>query len=169
MYVSRKTSKGVDVQTGNNNSIMVPECSNGIWKIYTDGSANTDGAGVGCVLVSPEGLRIEKAIRLGFTASNNQEEYEVVISGLKTALHLGARKVKLTTDSRLVANHYTGAYKARNERLASYLEYIHELAKEFEVLDIEQKPRLENRHANALAYLSAAVVSDTTQNIVVDL
>ncbi|XP_026431941.1 uncharacterized protein LOC113329190 [Papaver somniferum] len=131
--ISKKASKQIDVQTSIKDSMLIPEKNSGIWKIYTDGSANTDGAGVGCVLVFPEGLQIEKGIRLGFTASNNQAEYEAAISGLKDALHLGARKVVLTTDSR-----------------------------------IEQKPRLENRHADALAYLSAAVESNTTQFIVVD-
>ncbi|XP_026399417.1 uncharacterized protein LOC113295283 [Papaver somniferum] len=168
LKVSKKASKEIDVQTSIKESMLIPEKDNGVWKIYTDGSENTDGAGVGCVLVSPEGLQIEKAIRLGFTASNNQAEYEAAISGLKTALHLGARKVVLTTNSRLVVNQFIGAYIIRNEKLASYLEYISELAKEFEYFRIEQKPKLENRHADALAYLSAAVESDTTRFIVVD-
>ncbi|XP_026456048.1 uncharacterized protein LOC113356986 [Papaver somniferum] len=150
--VYKKSSKATGVQMGNKDSMMTPKGDSGMWNIYTDGSQIPTG----------------QAVRLGFTASNNQAEYEAVISGLKTAIHLGARKVKLITDSRLVANHYSGTYKARNERLASYLEYIHELAKEFELFEIEQKPRLENRHADALAYVSAAVVSDTTRYIVVE-
>ncbi|XP_026383293.1 uncharacterized protein LOC113278750 [Papaver somniferum] len=111
---------------------------------------------------------LEEEILHDTETSNNQDEYEAVISGLKTAIHLGARKVKLITDSRLVENHYSGTYKSRNERLASYLEYIHELAKEFELFEIEKKPKLENRHADALAYVSAVVVSDTTRYIVVE-
>ncbi|XP_026429829.1 uncharacterized protein LOC113326293 [Papaver somniferum] len=108
-------------------------------------------------------IHVQKSIE-----DSTSAEYESAISGLKTALHLGARRVILTTDSRLVANQFTGAYKAKNEKLASYLEYISELAKEFEDFSIEQKPRLENRHADSLAYLSAAVESDSTRYIIVD-
>ncbi|XP_026378467.1 uncharacterized protein LOC113272892 [Papaver somniferum] len=73
MNVSKKSSKTIDMQIGSKESIMIPESDSGIWKIYTDGSANTDGAGIGRVLVSPEGIRVENAIRLEFTASNNQD------------------------------------------------------------------------------------------------
>ena len=30
------------------------------WKVYTDGAANQKGSGIGLVLISPEGITIEK-------------------------------------------------------------------------------------------------------------
>ena len=36
------------------------------WKVYVDGAANHRGSGVGLVLISPEGIMIEKSLRLGF-------------------------------------------------------------------------------------------------------
>lgn len=168
LKVGMKKTKAKNTETVVIKSAAISEGDSGLWEVFTDGSASADGAGVGCVIITPEGLQIEKAIRLGFTASNNQAEYEAAVSGLKTALHLGARKVRLTTDSKLVVNQFSGAYKARNEKMASYLEVIHELAKEFEVFSMEQRPRLENRHADALAYVSGAVKSTTKRYIVVD-
>ena len=52
------------------------------WKVYVDGVANQRGSGVGLVLVSPEKLTIEKSLRLGFSATNNEVEYEALLEGM---------------------------------------------------------------------------------------
>ena len=50
--------------------------------MYVDGASNTRGLGVKILMVSPEGLRLEKSLRLGFCTSNNEAEYETLIAGL---------------------------------------------------------------------------------------
>ena len=52
------------------------------WKVYVDRAANQRGAWVGLVLVSPEKITIEKSLRLGFLATNNEEEYETLLMGM---------------------------------------------------------------------------------------
>ena len=49
------------------------------WKVYVDGAANYRGSGVGLVPVSPERITIEKSLRLGFSATNNEAEYEALL------------------------------------------------------------------------------------------
>ena len=52
------------------------------WKVYVDGAANQRGSGVGLVLVSPEKITIEKSLRLSFSATNNEAEYEALLMGM---------------------------------------------------------------------------------------
>ncbi len=56
------------------------------WKLFVDEASNMKGAGAGAVLVSPEGLVLEQAVRLGFLASNNEAEYEALLIGLRSAI-----------------------------------------------------------------------------------
>ena len=49
------------------------------WKVYVDGAANQKGSGVGIVLISPEKITIEKSLRLGFSVTNNEAEYETLV------------------------------------------------------------------------------------------
>ena len=49
------------------------------WKVYVDGTANQRRSGVGLVLISPEKITIEKSLRLGFSATNNEAEYEALL------------------------------------------------------------------------------------------
>ena len=52
------------------------------WELYVDGAANQRGSRVGLVLVSPERITIEKSLKLNFSATNNEAEYEALLMGM---------------------------------------------------------------------------------------
>ena len=52
------------------------------WKVYMDGAANQKGSSIGLILISPEKLIVQKSLRLGFSATNNEAEYEAVLGGM---------------------------------------------------------------------------------------
>ena len=58
------------------------------WELYVDGASNESGAGVGVILISPEGHRIHSALRFRFYVSNNEAEYEALLAGLRIAREL---------------------------------------------------------------------------------
>ena len=49
------------------------------WNVYVDGVTNQKGSNVGLVLISPKKIIIEKSLRLGFSATNNEAEYEALL------------------------------------------------------------------------------------------
>ena len=59
------------------------------WELYVDGAANQQGSGVGLVLVSPERITIEKSLRLNFSATNNEAEYEALLMGMIMVQKMG--------------------------------------------------------------------------------
>ncbi|RVW49417.1 hypothetical protein CK203_080276 [Vitis vinifera] len=61
------------------------------------------------------------AIRLGFSASNNEAEYEAILSGLDLALALSVSKLRIYSDSQLVVRHVQKEYEAKDSRMARYL------------------------------------------------
>ena len=62
------------------------------------------GAGAGVVLVSPEGGKFQYAVCLHFPASNNIVEYEALISGLRITIDIGATRLYVYSDSKLVVD-----------------------------------------------------------------
>ena len=72
------------------------------WKVYVDGASNQKGSGVGLVLMSPEKIVIEKSLRLDFSATNNEAEYEALLEGMAMVQRMGGKFIKLFLDSRLV-------------------------------------------------------------------
>uniref|UniRef100_A0A2N9HPS3 RNase H type-1 domain-containing protein n=1 Tax=Fagus sylvatica TaxID=28930 RepID=A0A2N9HPS3_FAGSY len=139
------------------------------WKLFVDGASNMKGAGAGAVLVSPEGLILEQAVRLGFLASNNEAEYEALLIGLRSALRLGADRLQVFCDSQLVVNHISGEYSARDERMMTYLSITKSLLSKFESVQVEQVRREYNSHADILAKLATALESDLHRSVTVEV
>ncbi|XP_074374355.1 uncharacterized protein LOC141714753 [Apium graveolens] len=81
------------------------------WILHVDGAVNNGGAGVGIVLVSPEGHHLMSAIHLKFYATNNDAEYEALINGLKITLEMGVQNLIARSDSELVVNQVNGGFK----------------------------------------------------------
>jgi hypothetical protein len=53
------------------------------WPLFFDGSSCGKGGGVGILLISPRGEMFEFAIPIQPTATNNQAEYEALLTGLQ--------------------------------------------------------------------------------------
>ena len=86
-----------------------------------DGAANQRGSGIGLVLISPEGIAIEKSLRFGFSATNNEAEYEALLQGMTMVQRLGERVIKAFSDSKLVVSQVMGELEARDARMQKYL------------------------------------------------
>ncbi|XP_071705216.1 uncharacterized protein [Rutidosis leptorrhynchoides] len=59
--------------------------SNCMWELHTDGASSEEGVDAGLVLTSPEGEEHTYALKFCFYASNNEAEYEALLSGLRIA------------------------------------------------------------------------------------
>lgn len=93
----------------------------GWWILHVDGASRKSGSGVGLLLESPIGERLEQCIRLGFPASNNEAEYEAILSGLGLATTLCVSKVRIHSDSQLIMGQVLKEYEAKDERMVKYL------------------------------------------------
>ena len=91
------------------------------WKVYTDRASNQKGAGIRIVLITPEKLIMEKSLRLGFLATNNEAEYETLLLGLAMVKLLGGEMIELYSDSKLIVGQVNGDFEARDERIQGYL------------------------------------------------
>lgn len=56
----------------------------------------------GVVLLSPEGVVIPKAYKIGFRSTNNIMEYEALLEGLRKAKALDVEKLRVLGDSKVV-------------------------------------------------------------------
>ena len=72
------------------------------WKVYVDGATNHRGSGLGLVLVSPKRITIEKSLRLGFSTTNNEVEYETLLVGMTMVQKMRGKAMEFFSDSRFV-------------------------------------------------------------------
>ena len=111
------------------------------WELYVDGATSQRGLGVGLVLGSPERITIEKSLRLNFSATNNEAEYETLLMGMMIVQKMRGKAVKVFSDSKLVVGEVRGDLEARDSRMLEYLCHIRSIQEKFEVSFLSHIPR----------------------------
>ena len=138
------------------------------WELYVDGVVNQRRSGVGLVLVSPEKITIEKSLRLSFSATNNEAEYEALLMGMMMVQKMGGKAMKVFSDSKLVVGQVNGDLEARDSRMQEYLCQIKSVQEKFEIFDLSHIPRSGNTHADSLATLATSSAQDLSRVILVE-
>ena len=126
------------------------------WKVYVNGATNQRGSGVGLVLISPKKLIIEKSLRLGFSATNNEAENKALLEGMSMVQRIGGKAIKMFSDSKPVVDHMKGELEARDKRMQGYLSQVRHLQLGFESFTLLHVPKSGNTHANSLAMLATS-------------
>ena len=76
---------------------------------------------MGQVMISPKRIIIEKSLRLGFSATNNEAKYETPLVGMTIVQRMGGKAVEVFSDLRLVMDQVQGELEARDPRMQEYL------------------------------------------------
>ncbi|XP_025679029.1 uncharacterized protein [Arachis hypogaea] len=132
-----------------------PEETGTRWRLHVDGVSNQTSGGVGVILESPAGIIYEQSTKFEFPVSNNQAEYEALLSELILAREVGATKVEVCSDSQVVTSQVNGSYQARDPLLQKYLEKVKEMTSQFQEVTIQHVPRERNTRADLLSKLAS--------------
>ncbi|XP_027150339.1 uncharacterized protein LOC113750576 [Coffea eugenioides] len=127
------------------------------WRLFFDGASNSLGAGIGAVLVSPEGKHYPAAAKLQFACTNNMAEYEACIFGLKMALEMEIKELIVFSDSDLLVNQTLKQWITKDSKILPYHCSLLTLAKQFQKLEFRHLPRARNAFADALATLASMI------------
>ena len=111
---------------------------------------------MGLVLISPKRITIEKSLRLGFSATNNEVEYKALLIGMIMVQKLGGETIEVYSDSRLVVDQVQGELEARDPRMQEYLSQVRHLQSGFESFNLFQVPKSRNMHANSFTTLATS-------------
>ncbi|XP_058766321.1 uncharacterized protein LOC131639897 [Vicia villosa] len=122
-----------------------------LWKLYFDGSSHKNGTGIGRVIISPDGIPVKCKYSIDGMCTNNEAEYESLITGLELLIELGARNVEIMGDSKLVVKQVSKEYRYVKENLIMYFVIVNRLLKLFDSTSIRHIPRRENQEDNDLA------------------
>lgn len=132
-----------------------PDAGEGLL-VHIDGAArgNPGPAAIGVVMADLAGRTVrEHGERLG-KATNNVAEYRALIRALQLAAELGAKVIKVRSDSELLTKQMNGLYRVKNEQLLPLYQQARELYQEFTSVEITHVPRAQNRRADQLANMA---------------
>ena len=121
--------------------------------IHTDGAArgNPGPAAIGIIIKDEKGNLLARISRCIGVTTNNQAEYQAIITALEKAISLSGRQVVLKSDSELVVKQINGQYKIKNTGLRALYQRVVQLIGSLESFSVSYIPREQNAVADALA------------------
>jgi ribonuclease HI len=121
------------------------------WTMFFDKLSCGVGAGIGIILISPQGANYEFSIPIEKPSINNQAEYQAELKGIKLLREVNAEVVEIFGDSQLVINQLAGEYECKDNILRVYHEECLRLLRAFKIVKLEYIPKCRNSEANWLA------------------
>ncbi|XP_057548014.1 uncharacterized protein LOC130826442 [Amaranthus tricolor] len=136
------------------------------WKLYVDGSSTQSASGAGLLIVSSAGVRMERAVRFEFAASNNEAEYEALLMGLKICYEARAKELAAFSDSQLIVGQVKGEFEAKDDSMKMYLQQVKNFVPKFDKFTLEHIPRSQNAQADSLAKLASSADTSAARGII---
>ena len=131
-----------------------------------DGSFNSKGSGAEVIIENNEGIVVEVSLSLSFPVTNNTAKYEAFLAGLWIAQDVGAKKVKIFTNSQLVTSQVTGEYQVREEHLQDYVQVVLIKMKKFESVEVTHVPHEQNTQADILSKLASTQTANGNKTVI---
>jgi len=130
-----------------------PTKARGGVRIHIDGAArgNPGPAGVGVVIIGPDGKIAERIHRGIGEATNNVAEYRALLLALERAQALKYTDIEVYSDSELLVRQLQGRYQVKHPALKELYGAASDRIGEFRRFGIQHVPREQNAEADALA------------------
>jgi ribonuclease HI len=120
--------------------------------MFFDGASSSEGDGIGVVFISPCQEVVSLSYKLEFEVTNNVEEYEALILGMRAAKEMGIEEITIFRNVELIIQQIRNTYRAHNPRLRNYRNEVWDLIDNFFLaFNISFIPRGENTLADSLA------------------
>ncbi|XP_030963839.1 uncharacterized protein LOC115985003 [Quercus lobata] len=102
-------------------------------------------------------------------ATNNEAEYEGILTGLRLGKALRAKNLLIQNDSKLVIRQIRGEYEAKEERMQKYLRLTKHLTREFDAVEFVQTPRSQNMGANEVSKLASLRKEESSTDLTMEI
>ncbi|MDH5755022.1 MAG: ribonuclease HI family protein [Candidatus Bathyarchaeota archaeon] len=112
-------------------------------KVYSDGASrgNPGPSAIAFMILTEDGKILKRHSRYVGIRTNNQAEYEALISALEFASKLTSQEVVCYLDSELVVKHLNGEYQVKNPNLKNLWLKVKELEQKFQKTSFMYVPR----------------------------
>ena len=135
------------------------------WTIQTDGSSAQKRGGVEVVIITPDEETLKYGVRLKFPATNNEVEYEGILTGLRLGKALRATNLLIQNDSKLVIGQIKGDFEVKEERMQKYVRLTRHLTQEFDKVEFAQIPRSQNMTTDEVSKLASSEEEGISTNL----
>ncbi|VFQ94255.1 unnamed protein product [Cuscuta campestris] len=139
------------------------------WTMSVDGASRLKGYGGGVVFNTLEGFEVYHALIFKFKLTNNEAEYEALVSGLRLAKTLHVSHLVIKSDSSQVVGHVNENIDAKGEKIQKYRDLVRALLRDMEEYKFEQIPRGQKTYADLLSKLTQETLEHVSKLAKIDM
>ncbi|GAA0183321.1 hypothetical protein LIER_30749 [Lithospermum erythrorhizon] len=139
------------------------------WSVHVDGARNDKRAGAGVLIIGPQGIILEYALRFKFHTTNNEAEYEAMIMRLKLVKSLNIIEVLVKGDSKLMIDRIQGKWAVKSEVLKRYHSKDVSLALGFSRISVMHIQREQNEKTDWLSKLATTYYNELARGVYVEM
>lgn len=123
------------------------------FNVFTDGASrgNPGKSGIGIVIKNHEHKTIHQIKKYYPRLTNNQAEYQALITALNYVCENNMKKARFFTDSQLLSNQINGNWKVKHPEIIKLYQVACNLTNKLDKFEISYIPREENSEADSLA------------------
>jgi ribonuclease HI len=108
------------------------------------------------LVTSRKGESFKYVLQIHFPASNNAAKYEVLLHGLRIAMALSIRRLKVLGHSLLIVNQANKEWSCLDNKILLYCQELHKLENNFDGLEYLHILRGKNEVMDELAKLGSS-------------
>jgi hypothetical protein len=95
-----------------------------VWTLYFDGSKSQEGPWAGRILIDLKGKQHFLSCRLEFKCTNNTAKYEALVQGLRKAMDLNIKELKVFEDSEIIVRQVRNTIHYNSPHLGNYQQEV---------------------------------------------
>lgn len=124
--------------------------------LHTDGAArgNPGMAGAGVIIKDETGRTLDRIGKFLGVTTNNQAEYQALITALEAVNRYNPSSVQVYSDSELMVKQMNGEYRVRNPQILPLYSRALELAAALPQITVTHVPRERNAEADDVANIA---------------
>ncbi|XP_070005399.1 uncharacterized protein [Nicotiana sylvestris] len=126
------------------------------WRMFCNVAMNFKGVGIRAVLVLETSQYYLVFAKLKFPCTNNIEEYEACILGLRLSIDMNIQGLLIIGDLDLLIHQVLREWATKNAKILPYLHCIQDLIKRPKI-EFKHVPRVQNEFEDTLATLSSMI------------
>ncbi|GAA0180540.1 hypothetical protein LIER_30123 [Lithospermum erythrorhizon] len=116
-----------------------------------------------------DGEQFEYVVHLSFKETNNEAEYEAMVTGFQMAKSLDITRLRVRGDSKFVIEQVRGDCGVKSDTLKKYHAKATLLAQGFEYVIFEHIPRMQNEHADHLSRVATTYFDEMPSHMRVEV
>ena len=120
-------------------------------------------------MISPNEDVLKYGVQIQYPATNNEAEYEAILTSLRLAKALGIKSLVIKSDSKPIVEKVNHEYEAKKEQMQKYQRLAIQMTGHFDEIKFIQVPKEENSEVDEVAWIASSKQQTQNEGLMIEI